>query len=164
MRNFARKGWIRATAIKPNRMRYFLTPAGFAEKARISSVALQNSISFYRHVRERLRASLNRLVSDWPLDTPDAERRIFFYGTGDIAEIAFICLQETPLTMAGVIDEAGTRAEFFGVPVHRVEDLSVALLDAAGAARLVVLTFAETERVRAALVQVHFPLERVFWV
>lgn len=164
MRRFIRKGWVRATAIKPNRMRYFLTPAGFAEKARISGVALQNSVSFYRLVRGRLRDSLARLVESWPVAPGTVERRIFFYGTGEVAEIAYICLQEAPLTLVGVVDDQVRRAEFFGVPVHAVSELSVDLLNTAGADRLVVMTFTETDRVRTALDAIGFPMERVFWV
>ena len=164
MRRFVRKGWVRATAIQPNRMRYFLTPAGFAEKARISRIALQNSVAFYRHVRVRLHASLARLVESWPLAPGQTERRIFFYGTGEVAEIAYICLQEAPLILAGVVDDEVRRAQFFGVSVHAVADLSVTPLDNAGAERLVVMTFTETDRVRAALDAIGFPMERVFWV
>ncbi len=164
MRRFIRKGWVRATAIRPNRMRYFLTPAGFAEKARISGVALQNSVAFYRQVRQRLSHSLTQLVENWPLTSGRADRRIFFYGTGEVAEIAYICLQEAPLTLVGVIDDEFRRPDFFGVAVHPLADLSVALLDHLGAERLVVMTFTETDRVREALDAIGFPMERVFWV
>ncbi len=41
VRRLVRKGWVRVTRIKPNRVGYFLTPAGVAEKTRLSRLYLQ---------------------------------------------------------------------------------------------------------------------------
>ena len=46
VRHIVRKGWVRIIRMKSNRVRYLFTPAGITEKARMSRLALQNSIQF----------------------------------------------------------------------------------------------------------------------
>ena len=109
-----RKGWVRVIRIRPNRFRYLLSPAGVAEKARLSRLVLQDSIRFYISARDRIREQLAGVGSP--------ATRIAFYGTGEIAEIAYVCLQETDLHLVAVVDEnAGRR--FFGLTVHPSDDL-----------------------------------------
>jgi DNA-binding MarR family transcriptional regulator len=117
MRRLIRKGWVRVRRIPPNRLRYFLTPAGLAEKSRLSGLYLRDAVAFYATARARVRDSLARVGAP--------STRIVFYGTGEMAEIAYVCLRETDLTLVAVVpacDEAETRP-FFGVPVCSPDDL-----------------------------------------
>ena len=116
VRKVVHKGWVRAIRIKPNRVRYMLTPEGLAEKARMSTVFLQNSVRFYSTARDRIRQRL-AAASLQLVTRGDAEgKRIVFFGAGEVAEIAYVCLQETDLTLVGVVGEG--RARFFGLPVQ----------------------------------------------
>jgi len=54
VRKLVRKGWVRVIHLKPNRVRYLLTPAGIAEKARMSRQVLQNNVRFYAEARDRI--------------------------------------------------------------------------------------------------------------
>ncbi len=107
MRRLVGKGWVRVTRIKRNRVRYFLTPTGVAEKARLSRVYLQYSIRFYTSARVRIRESLATVGGP--------NTRIVFCGAGEVAEIAYVCLQETPLQLVAVVGDTRSR-HFFGVP------------------------------------------------
>ena len=60
LHRIVRKGWVRMVHIKANRVRYLLTPAGLAEKARMSRDSLNYSVRFYAEARDRIRASLAR--------------------------------------------------------------------------------------------------------
>ena len=46
------KGWIRLRQVPKQRFLYYLTPKGFAEKARLTAAFLTSSYQFYRHARE----------------------------------------------------------------------------------------------------------------
>jgi hypothetical protein len=111
VRRLIRKGWIRAVRIRPNRFRYLLTPTGLAEKARISFIFLQDYVQFYATARDRVRERLSVLALRWPASElgSAAEKRIVFYGAGEVAEIAYVCLQGTDLKLVGVIDRFGSR-------------------------------------------------------
>ena len=119
LRRTISRGWVRVVRLTATRVRYYLTPAGVAEKARVSRLYLQESVRFYITARDRIRESLATLG---PPST-----RIVFYGAGEVAEIAYVCLQETDLTLVGVVGEH-PRRHFFGLRVHRDEDLRDGLL------------------------------------
>lgn len=68
-------------------------PRGVAEKARMSRLFLQESVRFYASARDRVRESLTALAAEWPpSETDSSDKRIVFFGTGEVAEIAYVCL------------------------------------------------------------------------
>lgn len=160
LRRFVRRGWVRVVRIRPNRVRYLLTPAGLAEKARMSRLFLQDSIKFYVSARERVAASFCALSESWGADVP--EKRIAFYGTGEVAEIAYVCLQETDLTLVGVAGDRDGR--FFGMPIQPVTTLAPGRLGSDPFDKLVVTTFDRPEEIRARLEAQQVEPERVIWL
>lgn len=158
-------GWVRIVRVRPNRVRYFLTPAGIAEKARMSRNYLQYSVRFYGEARDRIRDSFATLSAEWLVEDPPgvAQKRIVFFGTSEVAEIGYICLQETDLQLVGVIDDR-SRHRFFGVPVHSETDLRPDGINGQPFGRLVVMSFTEADSILRTLDQVGFPKHRVFWI
>ena len=61
VKRLARKGYIKLTTIPRNRIRYLLTPQGFAEKSRLTYQYMQYSLSHYREMRGRLKDMLAAL-------------------------------------------------------------------------------------------------------
>ena len=159
------KGWVRMVRVRPNRVRYFLTPAGLAEKARMSRNYLQYSVRFYGEARDRIRESFARLSAEWPMDPNGGptEKRIVFLGTNEVAEIGYICLQETDLELVGVVDDRGRR-RFFGVPIHTDGDLQSDWIGGQPFGRLVVMSFTETDSILHTLTQARIPEKKVFWI
>ena len=64
LKRLARKGYIKITTIPRNRIRYLLTPQGFAEKSRLTYQYMQYSLSYYRDMRGRLKDMLSSLGGD----------------------------------------------------------------------------------------------------
>jgi DNA-binding MarR family transcriptional regulator len=155
VRRLVGKGWVRVTRAHSNRVGYSLTPAGITEKARLSRLSLQHAIRFYKTARVRIRESLSTVGG------PDT--RIVFYGTGDVAEIAYVCLQETSLRLVAAVADTKTR-EFFGVPVYAVDNLSDGKIGETPFDRVVVVSFENQERSRATLEAHGVAPERVHWL
>lgn len=163
LRNLVRKGWVRISRIKANRVQYLITPAGLAEKARMSSAYFAYTTRFYSEARGRIRDRFSALSSQWPRELLQTSpvKRIAFYGAGDVAEIGYVCLQETDLSVAAVFDVDGPR-RFFGTPVRPVTDLALRTQwDDFGI--LVLMAFGQAEIASAVshLVAVEFPMDRV---
>lgn len=167
IRHLVSRGWVRIIRIKPNRVRYLLTPSGIAEKARMSRAALQNSIRFYTEARDRIRDRFAILSAGWQHGSRGsdgaAEKRIAFYGSGELAEIGFICLQGTDLSLVGVVDNQG-RKRFFGVPVYDTGSLQSVSFDSRPFDRLVIMSFDEIDEIKAHLAALAIPSECVFWI
>jgi ribosomal protein S25 len=166
LRNLVRKGWVRITRVKANRVKYLITPAGLAEKARMSSAYFAYTTRFYAEARGRVRERFAVLSASWPpeLTRESGTKPIAFYGATDVAEIGYVCLQETDLTVTAVFDGDGAR-RFFGTPVLPVGRLATPS-EWHHFGILVVMAFDVTmaARAREHLAAVRFPAERVFWI
>lgn len=163
VKGLVKRGLIRVRLIQRHRVRYFLTPAGMAEKARMSRLALAAAVDRYAVARRRIRDTFQRISVDWPEGSHAGQKRILFLGTGEVAEIGFICLHETDLTLAGVVDDQG-RSEFLGVRVYPAEALSKGLLREADAASVVVMSLRDDRQLRDSLAKLGFSPGEVFWL
>ena len=159
-----RKGWVRVIHVKPNRVRYLITPAGIAEKTRMSRAYFESSVQFYRQTRDRIQQQFSALSTNWPGDgATGLRKRIVFYGAGEVAEIGYVCLVETDLQLVGVVDVARTKP-FFGLDVCAPEHLDGLALGGQAFDRLVVMSFGNTDALRAEILALRVPLDRVFWL
>lgn len=168
VRQLVRRGWVRMIHVKPNRVRYLITPAGLAEKARMSRDYLAQTIRFYADARSRIAERLDELSATWPHEPAGAGnggKRIAFYGGDEIAEIGYVCLQETDLSLVAVIDDRRTKP-FFGITVHSRVQLrdNPEVLETVG--RIVVLSFSSDVRETAvpAFRDLGVAEDRLFWL
>jgi hypothetical protein len=151
--------------VRPNRVSYLLTPTGLAEKARMSRLYFERSLSFYAEARDRISDRFVKLSAEWATDTDRSsnEKRIVFFGAGELAEIAYVCLQGSDLRLIAVVDDE-RRTRFFDVPVYSVRDLKGREVQGASFDRLVVMAFNNRESTEAALRSADVPAERVHWL
>jgi hypothetical protein len=164
VKRLVHKGWVRVIQIKPNRVRYLITPAGIAEKTRMSRAYFDSSVQFYRQTRDRIQQQFSALSSSWPDEgDPGLPKRIVFYGAGEVAEIGYICLAETDLELVGVVDAARTRP-FFGLSVCSPEHLDGLALNGQPFSQLVVMSFGNTDALRAEALARRVPLDHVAWL
>src|SRR5205823_646800 len=152
LKRLVAKGWVCVVRVRRNRVRYLLTPAGVAEKVKMANTYLQYSLRFYSEARNRMRNSFAALSSACgAAETGNGSKRIVFFGTSELAEIGYICLQETDLQLVAVIDDQGKR-RFFGVPVHPETDLTRDGVGGTSFDRLVVMSLGRTDTIRDTLV------------
>lgn len=160
LRRLARRGLIEIVKIRPNRVRYVITPAGVTEKARMTRAYLDYSLRFYAEARDRLRYSFATLSAAW-VDTGGGEKSIVFYGAGEVAEIGYVCLQESDLRLVGVADDE-RRGPFFGIPVCPTSQLGPDRLGDIPYGRVVVMSLRNTEATRAKLEQLGCSPDRIY--
>jgi DNA-binding MarR family transcriptional regulator len=110
VKRLANKGYFKITTIPKNRVKYILTPKGALEKTRLTYQYLQYSFEFYRMARSNLRKHLKGLVEQ-------GVKRVVFYGASEVAEIAYVSLQETTIKMIAIVDENKTGTIFLGTVV-----------------------------------------------
>ncbi len=162
IRRLVRKGLVRVIQIRPNRVSYLITPAGLSEKARMSRDYLAYSVRFYAEARDRIRRRFQEISDDWPA-TDAMEKRVVFYGAGEVAEIGYVCIHSTDLKLVGVVDPE-PRRRFFGMDVRPASALVDRRLDQLPFERLVIMSFGERADVERQLAAVEYPAEGVSWI
>lgn len=148
LRRCINKGYVKARRAPARRYAYYLTPQGFAEKARLTTEYLSDSLSLFRDAKIESSECFKRCVRhNW--------NRIALAGIGELSEIAMLSARDFPVEITAIIGHGDSRREFAGRPV--VNDLKVAhdIVDA-----IVVTDFVSPQATYERLTEV-FPGERV---
>jgi DNA-binding MarR family transcriptional regulator len=107
IKRLALKGYVKASSIPRQRLRYILTPKGMTEKSRLTYRYIQFSYQYYREARQRLQKLFSQLETS-------GVRRVVFYGATDLAEIAFLSLKETAIELVAVVDDRNSGKKILG--------------------------------------------------
>jgi len=135
IKRIARKGYIKLTTIPRDRVKYLLTPKGFAEKTNLTVKYLQYSLNFYRRAKDTLSRTYVQMQKE-------GAKKIVFCGIGEVAEIAYILLQQNHMKLTGVVDEKKAGKKFMKQKVGNLEDLKKYDFD-----KILVTSFQATEDV-----------------
>ena len=110
LKNLVSKGFVRVKNFPSNRYAYLLTPQGIAEKSRLAYQHLSYFTSLYTVARQDYLDLFSRLEDV-------GVREVAFCGVDEVAEVAYLSLQETGLKLVAVMDDSHSGELFFGVPV-----------------------------------------------
>lgn len=149
IKNLISKGFVTVKSIPPKRYLYFLTPEGFAEKTRLTYHLLQDYTRIYREARNGLKGLFTGLSAE-------GVQMVVFAGADEVAELAYITLQETDLTLSGVVDGDMTETTFFGrevMPFRAIQQMPYHCV--------VVTSYRRRERIYQQLIRNHVPAQDI---
>ena len=149
VKRLAQKGYFKITHIPKNRVRYILTPKGAAEKTRLTYAYIKYSYTFYKEARRKLRDLFHDL-------SEQGVRRIVFYGAGDLAEIASLSLQETPIELIAVIDDQRYGTKFLRQMIKSCEEV-----DQLDFERILITAIESVETIRTKLIETGIPSDKI---
>ena len=117
IKNLVAKGYITVKNIPSKRYAYYLTPKGFAEKSRLAYDLLSDYTRIYREAKNNYRQLF------FELERAGA-KRIVFAGADEVAEFAYINLQDSKLELVGVVDPDRAEEVFFGRKIQPMARLN----------------------------------------
>ena len=115
-KRLTKKGYFKITTIPKNRMRYALTAKGLSEKANLTYQYILHSIEYYKDTRAKFKSLFKRLSNR-------NKKGIYLFGVSELAEIAYMTLQESELCLKGIIDEDLAGDTFMGMIIKEVSEL-----------------------------------------
>ncbi len=149
IKRLARKGYLKVTTIPRNRVKYILTPMGFAEKSRLTYEFIQYSFHFYKRALGNFQSLLNELEKR-------GVKHLVFYGANDLAEIAFISLKATDIKLVGIVDDLRQGEKFLDFTVKSTGELSTLEFD-----RIIITTVDSKQAIYNKLREKKIPDERI---
>ena len=149
MKRLINKGYFKVKTMPQNRLKYFLTAKGLARKSRLTVEYLKYSVHYYREVKDLLLEKFEVLRNQ-------GVKRVLFWGTGEVAELAYLYLQLTDIQLGGIIDDQGNGQRFFGFPVEHPHRLKTPDWD-----RILVTRLDDPERDIRVLVENGVVLDRI---
>ncbi len=152
LKRLARKGYFKITNLPANRISYILTPKGMAEKTRLTCEYIHYSFGYYREARARMKKIMAEIAVQ-------GQRRLVFWGQGELTEIAYISLQEIAgLELVGLVDHEGG-GRLFGRKILAPEGLREIAFD-----RLLVTAIAAIDEIRAELQDLPVPRQKILFI
>lgn len=159
IRRLVAKGFVRVAGMGTRHVRYLMTTAGWEALGHATRLSLENTVHLYTETRERIRLSLFA-VSERCLPETDGTKRVVFYGAGDVAEIAYVSLQRTDLTLVGVVDDRRI-GKFFELTISSPDALSADRLGQVPYGHLIVTSVRHADRILSRLDECEVPRSRV---
>ncbi len=149
IKRLAKKGYVKITNIPRNRVKYILTPKGFAEKSRLTYIFIQYSFHFYKDALRNLQDLLNEFEKT-------GVKKVIFYGANDLTEIAFIFLRTSDIKLIGVVDDEEKGKKFLGFTINSISELSKLEFD-----RIIITTIESKEAIFNKLLQKNISPEKI---
>ena len=159
IRRLVAKGYVKVAGLGTRHIRYLMTASGWEALAHATRQSLENTVHLYTQTREQIRGSLSAISERCDRDAA-GQKRVVFYGAGDVAEIAYVSLQSTDLTLVGVVDDRRT-GRFFDVPICPSEQLSADTIGTVPYGHVVVTSLRHADTIRARIAGRGVPLDRV---
>ncbi|GBE39705.1 hypothetical protein BMS3Bbin08_02336 [bacterium BMS3Bbin08] len=117
IKNLISKGYVTIKNIPSKRYAYYLTPKGFAEKSRLTYHLLHDYNRIFREARRNFKQLFTKLHKD-------GVASVVFAGADEVAEIAYLSLQEVDIELKGVVDNARQGKDFFRTEVRPVNEIT----------------------------------------
>jgi DNA-binding MarR family transcriptional regulator len=119
IKRLVKKGYIKATRMKRNRLKYFVTPEGLALKARLTREYMEASLRVYRELRAAARDALDRIRDEGYVT-------VRIEGQGEAMEIFHLtCLEEgVSLQKDGVAPAPEVQADGTGFAIVWPNDMT----------------------------------------
>lgn len=160
IRRLVGKGYVKVSKMGRRHVRYLMLPAGWEALAAATRQSLENTIHLYTETREHIRCSLSQ-ISSRCRPNGDGQKRVVFYGAGDVAEIAYVSLQTTDLTLVGVVDDRRT-GRFFNLMISAADQLSAETLGTVSYDHLIVTSLRDADVILAKLAGRGLQADRTF--
>jgi DNA-binding MarR family transcriptional regulator len=126
LKRMVRRGWIRITGFNHHKIGYYLTPKGFAEKARLSLHLISWTVQHYSALKDIIGRKFLEIQNR-------GIERIVFYGVSDEMEVAYITLQGVNLELVGIVEDEDkmiNKKEIFGFKLRDMSEIETMKPDA----------------------------------
>ena len=116
MKRAVKRGVIKMQQIPARRYAYYLTPKGFAEKAKLVARYLDSSLNLYRKLRVQYRDIFNDLEAK-------GIREVVLVGDVDIAELAIMASFDSNITIVNLVNDETNKSHIGPTPVtNKLDD------------------------------------------
>ena len=110
IKRLAQKGYIKIKGTNPRRLKYLITPRGIAEKTKLTYEFALASYKYFKTTTDEIKNKLGQIEKAGQTD-------LVMYGTGELAEMCLLLIEEFKLSVIAVVDEHAEGKRFHGLPI-----------------------------------------------
>ncbi len=117
LQNLIHRGWVKAQKLTGRKILYLITPQGMARATNLIYDRFRETQNYYQYTKELLTSYLTDLYNQ-------GKKRVIIYGTGQLAEITYLSLLDSPLKLHSILtdDPASSKKKFLGHEILTISD------------------------------------------
>jgi len=115
LQNLVHRGWIKAQKMTGRKILYLITPQGMARAANLVYDRFRETQNYYQYTKELLTSYLADLYTK-------GKRGAVIYGTGQLAEITYLSLLDSPFKLHSILTDDSSKKKFLGHEVLTLSD------------------------------------------
>ncbi|TAN45236.1 MAG: winged helix-turn-helix transcriptional regulator [Nitrospirae bacterium] len=123
LKRLCKKGYIKITTLPRNRIKYIITPKGFAEKTKLTYTYMHYSLEYFKEARQKMEDAYKTMIEN-------GCKTVLIWGDGELAELCYISTRGLPLSVVGIVGGQRIENGFFGHDIYSVEDVKGLSFDA----------------------------------
>ena len=115
LQNLIHRGWVKAQKMTGRKILYLITPQGIARAANLVYDRFRETQNYYQYTKELLTSYLADLYTK-------GKRGAVIYGTGQLAEITYLSLLDSPFKLHSILTDDPPKKKFLGHEVLTLSD------------------------------------------
>lgn len=152
LKRLTKKGHIKILTTPTKRVKYTVTPAGLSEKKRLTYNFIQLSYQFYVQTCKKLKLLFDELEKL-------KVRKITFWGATDLAEMAYLCMNDSSIILVAIVDDRNIQKKIAGQEVRPLTQLSKITCD-----RILITDDRNREEVMQMISSYSIPQQKIVWL
>ena len=136
LQNLIYRGWIKAQKMTGRKILYLITPQGIARAANLVYDRFRETQNYYQYTKELLTSYFTDLYTK-------GKRRAVIYGTGQLAEITYLSLLDSPIKLNSILtddSDSSSKKKFLGHEVLTLPDFSQKISEIPNPNNLIILS------------------------
>ncbi len=141
LQNLIHRGLIKAKKMTGRKILYLITPKGMVQATNFIYDRVRETQHYYQYAKDLLTARFTILYDK-------GARRAVIYGTGQLAEITYLSLLDSPLKLDSILtdDPASTQQKFLGYEVLTLSDFAQKISQTPAPENLIILSTISQEK------------------
>ena len=135
LQNLIHRGLIKAQKLTGRKILYLVTPKGIVQATNFIYDRVRETQHYYQYAKDLLTTHFTNLYDK-------GERKAVIYGTGQLAEITYLSLLDSPLKLHSILsdDPASSKKKFLGHEVLILSDFSQKISEIPNPENLIILS------------------------
>jgi DNA-binding MarR family transcriptional regulator len=138
LQNLIHRGWVKAQKMTGRKILYLITPKGMVQATNFIFDRVRETQHYYQYAKDLLTTHFTNLYDK-------GVRRAVIYGTGQLAEIAYLSLLDSPLILRSILTDDSSKNKFLGHDALTLPDFSQKISEIPNTENLIILSTVSQE-------------------
>ena len=138
LQNLIHRGWVKAQKMTGRKILYLITPKGMVQATNFIYDRVRETQHYYQYAKDLLTTHFTNLYDK-------GVRMAVIYGTGQLAEIAYLSLLDSPLILYSILSDDSSKNKFLSHEVLTLPNFSQKIFEIPNPENLIILSTVSQE-------------------